>query len=934
MKSKGIRYLASTLVVLLLCFTPLAGAVEIIKSPNDNRDYLAFELDNGLKVMVISDPGTDKAAASLEVGTGSGDDPAQRQGLAHFLEHMLFLGTSKYPTAGEYQSYLSAHSGSHNAFTAHDRTNYFFSIDNDYLEPTLDRFARFFIDPLFSPEYVEREKHAVHSEYQSRLKEDSSRSHAVFRQVINPRHPAANFAVGSLDTLADRPGATVRDDLIGFYEQNYSADEMSLVVLGAGSTDQLKAVVESKFNAVPRRKTDATVVTEPLFRAGQLPATVRVQSIREMHQLTLSFPVPPIRPHFEKRPVRYISALLGHEGPGSLLDTLKQRGLAKHLSAGLGINNEDSATLTVRIDLTAEGFERYDEIVDLSFQYLQLIKQSGVQPWIFNEELQISATAFRFKENGNPTSYVTRLANNLDRYPLAEVIHGDFLYGDYDPRLINDYLDYLRPDNVLVTLTARDTTTDQVDPWYSTPYSLAPLAPSQVKAWSGGEIDPALKISAPNIFLPSDFSLRANNASGKPEVIRSLPGYRLWFKQDQKFRIPKANFYFTFRSPVANNSARHHVLTSLFVSLVNDRLNAFIYPANVAGFKTDLYANLRGFSLRLGGYRDKQLLLLARITDTLKNLEVDPARLEIFRTDLRRRLENSRKEKPYSQTLDEVYRSVLHPQWPIEAQLLEVDSITKEEMQNFSRELLHSGEIEALAHGDLLPGDALLLSEILEKDLLAGIDVAAVADGEVRLLGGQVEVKDLNVEHNDSAVSTYLQADNAQLSTRARYALLANILSPPFYNEMRTEKQLGYIVFASAMPILEHPALALVIQSSSATPDQLQSHIEGFMTDSLALIESVSEEELAGYKQSLLVELLKKDQKLSDRSKRYWREIDRRYEDFNSRELLAAAIRAVDIGDLLDTFRSLSRRQLVVRSAGQTLSWNPASPLPYKVASR
>ena len=56
--------------------------------------------------------------------------------------------------------------------------------------------------------------------------------------------------------------------------------------------------------------------------------------------------------------------------------------------------------------------------------------------------------------------------------------------------------------------------------------------------------------------------------------------------------------------------------------------------------------------------------------------------------------------------------------------LLEVDSITKEEMQNFSRELLHSGEIEALAHGDLLPGDALLLSEILEKDLLAGIEVS------------------------------------------------------------------------------------------------------------------------------------------------------------------------------------------------------------------
>ncbi len=931
MASKGIRYLVRPLALLLLvCLTALASATEIIKSPNDQRDYLAFELDNGLKALVISDPQTDKAAASLDVSVGSGDDPEQHQGLAHFLEHMLFLGTGKYPTAGEYQAYINDHSGSHNAFTAHDRTNYFFSIDNQYLQPTLDRFAQFFIDPLFSPEYVQREKHAVHSEYQSKLREDGRRGYAVFRQLINPAHPMAGFAVGSLETLADRPEAPIRDQLIRFYQQHYSADKMSLVVLGGAPVDQLKALVESKFSAVPKRMTVDSKVTEPLFRPDQLPMQADVQSIREMHELSLIFPVPAIRSLYEKKPLHYISSLLGHEGPGSLLDVLKQRGLANSLSAGPGIDLDDSATMTVNISLTPEGFERYREVVDLSFQYLRMIRQAGVQPWVFAEEQQLNDIAFRFKENGDPLSYATHLAHNLKRYPLAEVIRGDYLLKDYDPQLIHDYLDYLRPDNLLLTRTARELETDQVDPWFDTPYRRQPLPPTLIQAWSGGQIDVALKLPEPNIFLASDFSRRPDIGSEQPQVIRTLPGYRLWFKQDQQFNTPKADFYFTFRSPVANDSARHHVLTSLYVSLVKDRLNAFIYPANVAGFSTSLYDHIRGFSLRLSGYRDKQPLLLARITDTLKNLEVDPQRLQIFRADLRRRLENRRKEKPYTQALDEIYQRILKPQWSIEEQLAEIDSISAEEMQRFARQLLQAGEIEALAHGDLLPEDALKLSATLEQGLLAGIEVNPVADAKVQLLSPRREVRDLDIEHNDAAISFYLQAADKELSTRARYALLAQILSPSFYTELRTEKQLGYIVFASAMPILEHPGLALVVQSPSATPEQLQQHIDDFLARGRSLIEAVSEEQLAGHKQSLLVELLKQDQKLSERSNRYWQEIDRGYTDFNSRELLADAIRAVHIEDLVETYRALDQRQLVVRSAGQA---QPVALIPAMIRS-
>ena len=135
-----LRYLAGLLVFLLVTtVTPAqhyeAGqaVADIITSPSDDRDYLAHRLKNGLRVLLISDPHTDKAAAALDVRVGSGSDPEERPGLAHLLEHMLFLGTEQYPEAGEYQAFIQQHGGSDNAYTMPAHTNYILIFSPNFL---------------------------------------------------------------------------------------------------------------------------------------------------------------------------------------------------------------------------------------------------------------------------------------------------------------------------------------------------------------------------------------------------------------------------------------------------------------------------------------------------------------------------------------------------------------------------------------------------------------------------------------------------------------------------------------------------------------------------------------------------------------------------------------------------------------------------------
>ena len=126
----------------------------------------------------------------MDVRVGSLEDPKKAQGLAHFLEHMLFLGTEKYPDIEEYNRYLSKFQGYSNAYTASKSTNYYFEVNHEGFEGSLDRFAQFFISPLFNEEFVERELNAVHSEHQKNLENDAWRVMQVHRGLYAAGHPA------------------------------------------------------------------------------------------------------------------------------------------------------------------------------------------------------------------------------------------------------------------------------------------------------------------------------------------------------------------------------------------------------------------------------------------------------------------------------------------------------------------------------------------------------------------------------------------------------------------------------------------------------------------------------------------------------------------------------------------------------------------------
>ncbi|KAH0997662.1 hypothetical protein GBA52_021526 [Prunus armeniaca] len=260
---------------------------------------------------------TKKAAAAMSIGIGSFSDPIEAQGLAHFLEHMLFMGSTEFPDENEYDSYLSKHGGSSNAYTEAEHTCYHFEVKREFLKGALRRFSQFFVSPLVKIEAMEREVQAVDSEFNQVLQNESCRLEQFHCHTAAHGHPFNKFFWGNKKSLVDamENGINLREQILKLYRDYYHGGLMKLVVIGGESLDILEDWVVELFSNVkkgPQEKLQFKA-EGPIWKAGKL---YRLEPVRDFHMLYLTWRLPCLHQEYLKKPEDYLAHLLGH---GSLL---------------------------------------------------------------------------------------------------------------------------------------------------------------------------------------------------------------------------------------------------------------------------------------------------------------------------------------------------------------------------------------------------------------------------------------------------------------------------------------------------------------------------------------------------------------------------------------------------------------------------------------
>ena len=237
--------------------------------------------------------------------------------------------------------------------------------------------------------------------------------------------------------------------------------------------------------------------------------------------------------------------------------------------------------------------------------------------------------------------------------------------------------------------------------------------------------------------------------------------------------------------------------------------------------------------------------------------------------------------------------------------------MTFEELLSFSKAAFSQVDPVMMAHGNLTEASALNLARQIDAIVLRNTENTQVERSRVRQLPDRETEVSLTVDHPDTGYTLYMQGDNTSFEERARFHLLAQIISSPFYEEIRTSRQLGYIVYATPYEMLETPALGFVGQSPSATQTEIDQAVTEFSKGFENTLAGLTDDRLNQEKQAVVSKLLEQDRQLGEISSRYWREIDRGAESFDSREQLAEAVKNVSLQELLDTFRKavLEREQ-------------------------
>jgi protease-3 len=867
----------------------------IVTSPNDSREYATMTLENGLEVVLVSDPEVEKSAAALSVGVGLLFDPMDYQGMAHYLEHMLFLGTSKYPTPDEYMEFMSQNGGSNNAYTWLDVTNYMFEVKNSAYDEALDRFADFFKTPKLDPTYIDKEKNAVNAEWSMRREMDYFAMYKLDRAMLGD-HPANRFLIGNLESLADKDGSSLHEATVDFYNRYYSANIMKLALISDRPVSEMKQLVRTYFGDIKNKEivepeVDSTIDFEQA--AGKLIHFVPQQDQR---MLQLDFIIENNMDAFRVKPSEYLGYIIGSEMPNTPAARLKSLGWASSLNVSSSPNQYGNyGVFSISVDLTPEGMSHRNEITEMLLGFIEMLKAEGVDDRYADEFRTSLANRFRFLEKTDDFSYATQLAAAMQDYPIEHAIDAPYRFENFDAAAVQAVLDQLTPERLRIWHVSQEEEADQEMHFYAGKYAIEPLALPARDAWLAAAEQQSLALPALNTLLPESFEVA--EASPEPAKVVDQDGLEIWLQGSEYFpEQPKGYTQLYINSDARIRGPEGAVLLALWEDLYQLSQTALFTEASIAGMGGSVSV-AEGLRLTVSGFTDKQPELISK---ALAGLRITPTEQELAQAVDRflRGLQNAKRGFPVRQLSPALRDLTRASEWD-EEQLIEVaESVNREQLSAFIDGVLSRNQLRGYMFGSYSREDADALAVAIDAAMPEREAIpyqrAAVYQpepGSTLVLNRDLPVEDLGMMY------LFAAPDNSVVS-EAKGQVLSAHLSNRAFSQLRTEEQLGYAAGGFATKLEDQPMVGFYIQTPVKDPAAMLERFERFKGEYREMLQALTEEEFANLKAGVITTLTQPPKNLSEEAGPFVGDWNRERYSFDSRDKLIAAAESVTLADI------------------------------------
>lgn len=845
------------------------ATLRILTPELSERRNLKIKLDNGLEALLISDSHTDHSGAMLSVKTGSWDNPDAFPGLAHYVEHMLFMGTKHYPDVADFSNFIAEHGGETNAFTANDFTSFMFSCDNAAFSVALQRFAYFFKEPLFSASAFRRELHAVDQEFAKNSLEDDFRLEEVLQQLANPAHPYSRFIAGNLHSLKNLK----REQMIEWYQAHYSADLMRLVIISDLDLEQLTQLTVTHFQGIPTHQHPKADKEKPIFRTQDVGKMIYIPPLQASNKLVMLWEMPAtFARDKDSKPEAIVCQLLGAEDSKSLLSALRQAGWAEALECNFEHIGGLNYILSLDIQLSNRGVQEVNDVISMIFAAISLFRQQGNDIKLFTEIKQLASMGYRYQARKDVFSELELHAALINEESLETYPEKAFIADEFNSSAVQAVFDRLTPSNSLIAVIASSSLTgiqggvDVETPYMQVPYAVRMIPADLMARWSEAKNDVGIATPSANVFIPSDFTLvQERSKTSRPilpqptKVIDRASGV-LYYCADDRYFLPSVSLMWQIKTPeVDSGNPVKCVLAELYVEAFKDVLRNTSYVASLAGLDNEIVADDFGIKFSLHGYKDKAPILFKQMMINAFKMQISVEQFELFRSQLLRKYQAMASSRPLEQA-EEFFQLAIYQHYSSAASkaqaLKEIDLHT---FQEFTDRLFTTAFIEGMFFGNLSQQEALELGELLFQSVEGNPYLVAQQSKKkiIDLSGEGPFYLEKEIAVSGNALILAIAQEGFSLEERAVQQILMEAINQPFFTALRTMQQTGYLVDSQALEIEKHLFCIFSTQSNTHDPRDLLARFELFIEEFLQKLvtDTHVQDQFDNIKKSLIAKL-------------------------------------------------------------------------------
>ncbi|KAF7644126.1 hypothetical protein LDENG_00227070 [Lucifuga dentata] len=518
----------------------------------------------------------------------------------------------------------------------------------------------------------------------------------------------------------------------------------------------------------------------------------------------------------------------------------------------------------------------------------------------------------------------------MQLFPKDDFLTGDQLMFDYDPEVIGAALSLLTPDraNLLLLSPEHEGRCPLREKWFSTCYNVEDIPEEWAQLWAGDfQLHPDLHLPAENKFIATDFTLKASDCPDTEFPVRIVDSERgcLWYKKDNKFKIPKAYIRFNLISPLIQRSPENLVLFDLFVNILAHNLAEPAYEADVAQLEYKLVAGEHGLVVRLKGFNHKLPLLLKLIVDHLAEFSADPGVFSMFSEQLKKTYFNIL-IKPERLGKDVRLLILEHCRWSVIQKYQAVmKGLTVDDLMTFVRGLKAELYVEGLVQGNFTnSGSKEFLQYFIEKLQFQRLPA------EVPVLFRVVElpqkphlckVKSLNKADANSEVTVYYQSGLKNLRDHALMELMVMHMEEPCFDFLRTKETLGYQVYPTCRNTSGVLGFSVTVetQATKFSTEYVEEKIEEFLQSFGERLAGLNEEAFRTQVMALIKLKECEDTHLGEEVDRNWFEVVTQQYVFDRLNKEIKALKLFSQQDLVSWFlehRITNSRKLSVHVVG------------------